>query len=427
MLIEYPLASAPHSTATTRPIWDGAEASLHAPLAQSTSCEVCVIGAGVAGLCTAYELARTGRDVLALDAGLLANTQTAKSTAHLVTALDERYFLLEKDHGKEQAAAIAAAHMGAIAWLEATVKREEIECGFGYVEGVLVVSNTRPSDADKLLEREEAASRRCGVAVRRERVSGGVAAAFPSGSLRFAGQAQLQPRQFLEGLGLALERRGGRLCCDTYVTEVNDQGNGFELIAGNGLKITAKQVVFATHGMPHAVRGSTRPVRPTISFCVSFEVTSEPSFDRHVLLWDGYWDDDSPYHFVRFVEGELVGKPGELFLVVGGEDEEAAAPTIDASKAYDAIETWTRAHFPFVGARAQAWWGRIFEPKGEFALIGNVPDLEGAYLISGDSGNGFTYAGIAAQRIAALTAGLAVPQMDDTLFDPRLKSRRFTK
>src|SRR5438270_125951 len=61
------------------------------PLTENTSADVCIVGAGIAGLSIAYELSRLGQKVIVLDDGLIGRGMTGRTTAHLVNALDDRY------------------------------------------------------------------------------------------------------------------------------------------------------------------------------------------------------------------------------------------------------------------------------------------------------------------------------------------------
>ncbi|HEX6184059.1 MAG TPA: FAD-binding oxidoreductase, partial [Pyrinomonadaceae bacterium] len=56
------------------------------PLSGDATADVCVVGAGIAGLTTAYLLAREGSKVVVLDDGPVAGGETARTTAHLVNA-----------------------------------------------------------------------------------------------------------------------------------------------------------------------------------------------------------------------------------------------------------------------------------------------------------------------------------------------------
>jgi NADPH-dependent 2,4-dienoyl-CoA reductase/sulfur reductase-like enzyme len=71
------------------------------PLRASIEVDVCVVGAGIAGLSTAYGLAREGRRVAVLDDGPIGGGETGRTTAHLTNALDDRYVFLERMHGAQ--------------------------------------------------------------------------------------------------------------------------------------------------------------------------------------------------------------------------------------------------------------------------------------------------------------------------------------
>jgi glycine/D-amino acid oxidase-like deaminating enzyme len=64
---------------------------------------VVIIGSGIAGLSTAYELARFGRSVVVIDRGKIGSGMTARTTAHLATALDDLYSELIKVRSEDEA------------------------------------------------------------------------------------------------------------------------------------------------------------------------------------------------------------------------------------------------------------------------------------------------------------------------------------
>src|SRR4028118_1800218 len=73
------------------------------PLTSDAECDVVVIGSGIAGLSTAYELARFGRSVIVIDRGGIGNGMTARTTAHLATELDDFYSELIKERSDDNA------------------------------------------------------------------------------------------------------------------------------------------------------------------------------------------------------------------------------------------------------------------------------------------------------------------------------------
>jgi glycine/D-amino acid oxidase-like deaminating enzyme len=86
------------------------------PLEQNLHVDVCIVGGGIAGLSTAYELQRRGKRIALLDDGPLGGGMTAMTSGHLTNMLDDRYFELEKVRGTEAIRQAADSHSAAIAW-----------------------------------------------------------------------------------------------------------------------------------------------------------------------------------------------------------------------------------------------------------------------------------------------------------------------
>src|SRR5207302_7167643 len=106
-------------------------------LGENTSADVCVVGAGIAGLTTAYLLTKAGKSVVVLDDGPLAGGMTSVTTAHLSNAIDDRYFEIERLHGAEGARRAAESHTAAIHRIGAIAAEERIECDFERLDGYL--------------------------------------------------------------------------------------------------------------------------------------------------------------------------------------------------------------------------------------------------------------------------------------------------
>ena len=101
-----------------------------APLASSIDVDVCVVGAGISGLTTAYLLSKEGRSVAVLDDGPAGGGMTRATTAHLTHALDDRYVHLESIRGADVSRIASESHTAAIDCIEDIVKREAINCEF---------------------------------------------------------------------------------------------------------------------------------------------------------------------------------------------------------------------------------------------------------------------------------------------------------
>src|ERR1700756_1206861 len=114
-----------HHSGRTASVWmHAADLPGQPVLARNMTADVCVVGAGIAGMTTAYLLARSGRSVIVLDDGPIAAGETERTTAHLSNAIDDRYSQIERLHGEEGARLAAQSHSTAIDMVESIVRSE---------------------------------------------------------------------------------------------------------------------------------------------------------------------------------------------------------------------------------------------------------------------------------------------------------------
>lgn len=198
----------------TTSIWMQAKsAPAHPALASDLATDICVVGAGIAGLTTACLLAQAGRSVVVLDDGPIGSGETSRTTAHLVNALDRGYVELERLHGEQGARLAAQSHTGAIDLIEDIIRREGIDCEFERLDGYLFA---QPGDPTDLLEEELHAIKRAGL-TDVERVQRAPFADFNTGPcLRFPRQAQFHPLKYMNALSQIIEKHGGRIFAQTH-------------------------------------------------------------------------------------------------------------------------------------------------------------------------------------------------------------------
>ena len=167
-----------------------ADTPLQPRLHDNVRTDVCIIGAGIAGLTTAYLLSREGRSVIVLDDGPIGGGMTGRTTAHLTNAFDDRYTDVEKLHGEEGARFTAESHTAAIDKVDEIVRGENIDCDFERCDGFLFAA---PPDTQELLDEELAATHRAGL-TNVEKVARAPIDSFDTGpALRYPRQAQFHP------------------------------------------------------------------------------------------------------------------------------------------------------------------------------------------------------------------------------------------
>ncbi len=377
------------------------------PLIGDTGADVCIVGAGVAGLTTAYLLAREGRKVVVVEDGPVGGGETGRTTAHLSNALDDRYFEIERLHGENGARLAAASHAAAIDRIASIVQAENIDCDFARVDGYLFVP---PGEDAEILERELRAAHRAGLRGV-EKVAHAPLGDFDTGpALRFPDQAQFHPLRYLLGLASAVQRLGGVIAGGFHAAEF-PAGPPLQVKSRDGRTVTAEAVVVATN-----VPVNDRVVIHTKQAAYrtyAIAVRVPPGAIPRAL----FWDTGDPYHYVRL--------HGDDLLIVGGEDHKTGQED-DPEACWTRLEAWTRERVPGAGALESRWSGQVLEPVDGLAFIGRNPGgPRGTYVVTGDSGNGMTHGTIAGILIADLVAGR--DNAWATLYDPGRVTLRAAK
>ena len=125
----------------TQSIWmDTADVPSYPPLDEDLRVDVCVVGAGIAGMSTAYMLAREGRKVAVLDDSAIGAGETGRTTAHLSNEMDDRYYEAERLFGEKGARLAAESHGAAIDRIEQVAREEGIDGDFARVVGYLFLA-----------------------------------------------------------------------------------------------------------------------------------------------------------------------------------------------------------------------------------------------------------------------------------------------
>ncbi len=358
--------------------------------------DVVIVGGGIAGLTTAYCLLKSGKQVIVVEDGYIGSGETGRTTAHLVNALDDRYYDLERIFGEKNTKLIAKSHSEAIDFVEQTIKEENIQCDFKRVNGYLFL---HPSDKIETLEKELEAAKRAGINVSRMAEVPGMKNES-SVVILFPDQAQFHPMKYILGLAVAIEKKGGLIFTGTHAKEIDETG----IITDDGIRIKAKHIVVATNSPVNnkVVMHLKQYAYRTYVIGATVKKGTLPQ----ALWWDtGDQEKDiPPYHYVRTHPFD----DNNDLLICGGEDHAtglADSENIKEEDRYALLENWARLHFP-IGEVIYKWSGQVMEPMDSLAYIGRNPmDAENVFIITGDSGNGMTHGTIAGNLITNLING----------------------
>lgn len=356
--------------------------------------DVVIVGGGLAGLTTAYCLTQTGKKVIVIEDGFIGSGETGRTTAHIVTALDDRYFHLEEIFGTENTKIIAESHKAAIDFIERVVQKEKIDCDFKRVNGYLFLHD---SDDPENLQKEYEALTRCGLVAELLDETPGIP--IEGKSILYPEQAQFHPLKYLLGLCDAIEKKGGEIFINTHATEIDHTG----IVTEKGFIVKAEHVVVATNAPVNDKYAMMLKQWAYRTYVIGALIKKDT---LHPALW---WDTGNthqrgmPFHYVRL---HSYNDKYDL-LISGGEDHVVGEESkIAEEDRYAILEKWTRERFS-IEEVVSRWSGEVLIPMDSIAYIGRNPfDKDNVYIITGDSGIGMTHCTIGGILITDLINGI---------------------
>jgi glycine/D-amino acid oxidase-like deaminating enzyme/nitrite reductase/ring-hydroxylating ferredoxin subunit len=361
---------------TSKSLWADISVVTNAqPLAGDARCDVVVIGSGIAGLSTAYELAERGLSVMVVDRGKIAGGMTSRTSAHLAPLCDDLMSEMKKLKGIEHSKLFYESQKAAVDRIDEIQRKHRIDCDFRRLDGYLFQGNGMPAD---VIDQELDTVREVGAPVHRL-VGLPLKGCEDRQVLRYPQQATFHPLKYLAGLAELLVKNDVRLVCDTPVDEVLEENGAVTIKTGHGT-VRSGHVVVATNS-PISDRFTLHSkMAPYRTYVIAFAIKSGALPDAL------YWDTEEPYHYVRLQPGTK----GQDFVLVGGEDHKTGEAD-DADKRFDRLERWVRPLIPGIGDVTHRWSGQVLDTIDYAGFIGRDPGSKYIYVATGDSGQGLTH------------------------------------
>jgi glycine/D-amino acid oxidase-like deaminating enzyme/nitrite reductase/ring-hydroxylating ferredoxin subunit len=390
----------------TTPYWStSATFPQFAKLAEDAAADVVVIGAGVTGLSAAYLLAKAGKQVIVLERGRCAGTDTGHTSAHLTMVTDTRLRELVKKFGRNHAQAVWDAGLAAMALIDEVIREHTIDAGFEWVDGYLhaPLDDDAGNEADRL-EEEAGLARDLGFDA--EYVEAAPLVDRPG--IRFADQARVHPRAYLAGVAKAFVALGGRIHEHSEAEDFCDQPRAVKV---NGRTVSCEDVVIATHNPLVGLGGLAGATlfQTKLALYTSYVIAGRAP--RGAVIDALWWDTADPYHYLRVV-------PHRDFdlLIFGGEDHKTGQRD-DTDACYRRLEERLGALVDRVDL-THRWSGQVIETPDGLPYIGQ--NAEHQYAATGFGGNGLTFGTLAGIMISDAILERSNPWAE--LFDPGRKA-----
>jgi glycine/D-amino acid oxidase-like deaminating enzyme/nitrite reductase/ring-hydroxylating ferredoxin subunit len=287
--------------------------------------DVAIIGAGIAGLTSAYFLNKAGLKIAVIDKDRIIKGTTGYTTAKVTSAHGDIYHKLISGFGKDKSRIYAESNQKAIEKIAEIIKKENITCDFHPTRAYTYVSDKKNiSD----LEKEFESSRLLGLLV--SLVTKLELPFRVEAAIQFENQAKFHPRKYLLALAEKIAQNGGKIFEQTQVEEIKD-GNPL-LIKTNQGEIKAGSVIISTR-TPFIKDDLYQSfLLPHQSYVIAARVKKPPF--QGVF----YSEEDGSYS-LRTHES----KQGN-FLIIGGPEHKAGKGK-SPEEYYQELEDFIKAHF----------------------------------------------------------------------------------
>jgi glycine/D-amino acid oxidase-like deaminating enzyme/nitrite reductase/ring-hydroxylating ferredoxin subunit len=224
------------------PYWIASTSQTDYPeLNKDIDVDVAIIGGGIVGITSAYQLQNEGVKVAVIEADRILQGTTGHSTAKITSQHSLIYARLKNQMGEELAQQYAESNERAIHLIADTVNENKIDCDFSWRSAYVYTQSDKY--VQDIQDEVEAASSLGIKAYYLEEIP------LPfeiKAAERFDNQAQFHPVKYLQALAAKITESGGYIFEQTEAINIEDNGVP-QVITRKGNKVRANKVIIASH------------------------------------------------------------------------------------------------------------------------------------------------------------------------------------
>jgi len=348
--------------------------------------DVAVLGAGIAGLTTAYLLAERGRTVAVVEPRQVAAGTTGHTTAKVTAQHGLNYHRLVERFDRATARDYGQSQLAAFDWLVETVAATGIDCDWEIRDSYVYAERD-----DQLGELRTEARTAAELGLPAEFVTDPGLPYPVKGAVRFAGMAQFHPGKWLSGLARAVTALGGAVCTGVRAVGL-DEGSPCRVRTTGG-EIRAADVVVATHYPIFDRGGYFARLRPTRDLVVAGPVPADAAPPAMYLAADAS----------RSVRTAPLPDGRRLLIVSGGHYRTGTTSTVLARHAE--LADWARRTLGLTEV-THRWSAHDLSTVDGLPYVGRYhPLAKHVWVATGFGGWGMTNGTLAGLILADLITG----------------------
>ena len=308
----------------TEPVWIHKEPYSNRPhfpkLTKDIRAEVCVIGSGITGVSTAYELVTRDVEVVMIEARDVVSGESGRTSGHLSSALDAPYTEIASKHGEGGAKIAAESHLWASKRVGQISRQLGIECEYRTLPDY-EISQYRKGDPKhdedmKMLQEDVKKASELGIPAYYKEgyaIKGWDGKPDQRDVAVFEEQATFHPTKYIIGVLKWLAKQPNFTCYTrTRMMSIDEKGLlSKEVHIGtlDGHTITCKNAVEATC-IPLQKLSIVAQVEYHRTYCIAIRVPKNSIEDCLIN------DQADPYKYIRFTDCD----GSNDYLVIGGCD-----------------------------------------------------------------------------------------------------------
>lgn len=351
------------------------------PLSDEGKFDVLIIGAGIAGLTTAYLLKDSGLKVGIIEATKIGLGTTGYSSAKITIQHGLKYDYLIKSFGKELAMQYLNSNNDAIGLIKSIVEKDNISCDYKTQSAYLYTTKSYEINE---LEKEIKAYEDLNIDALFVKDS-----ELPfeiEGAIKLENQAQFHPLKYLYSLSDIVKDSGIHIYENTRAIDIKGDKSPFIIITNKG-EIKSDIVVVASHypflkgyGMYFMRMHAEK------SYMLALKTIDKPFDGMYINLSD-------PKYSMRYHYSEE-----DNILLLGGSNHKVGLKK-DERESYLELETFSNAYF-MTPQIISKWSTQDCMPLDKVPYIGQMTkDVPNLYVETGFGKWGMTSGTVAAQII----------------------------
>lgn len=366
------------------------------PLDRNRTCDVCVIGGGLAGLTAATELARAGLVTVLVESNRLAWAASGRNGGFVAPGFAQGIFDIEKRVGLEHAKQLYGLSTEGVAYIRSMIRKSGAE---GIIGGYGWLSMIRHKGANSLEHQTERMVRDYNATqtyLSRNELRKHVSSEKYHAGVMDMGCFHIQPLDYAGLLASCATRNGATLFENSKANAVSRVGNKWN-VEVDGHTVSARQVVLSTsvYGGPSSRINSA--LVPVATYVIA--ARSPAGNIGEAISFNGCISDlrrANDYY-------RLIGPEEDPTLIWGGRiTTRRSHPAQLARKLIADI----RAVYPQLNdlVTTHAWSGLMGYPVHKMPIVANIND--GLWVATGFGGHGLNTTAMAGNLIArAISSG----------------------